>query len=94
LILSVSDRVFDPVGRPKGLQPRIFAELDTESLRRFAPPDRVEDPVPHMRRLVRAAGDRRHQQHFIPILKRVRVPAQEADIFLVHVHIEEAANLA
>ncbi len=44
--------------------------------------------------LARAAGDRRHQQDFISILKRVRLPAQKADIFFVHIHVEETANLA
>ena len=39
-----------------------------------------------------APGDRRHQQHFISILKRVLVSTQKADVFFIHVHIQEAAN--
>ena len=41
-----------------------------------------------------SARDRRHQQHFIPVLKRILRPAQKADVFLVHINVEEAADLS
>src|SRR5882757_8776427 len=44
--------------------------------------------------LLRAAGNRWHQQHFISVLKCVLGSAEEADIFFVHVDIQEASNLS
>src|SRR6476646_11865903 len=41
-----------------------------------------------------AAGYRWHQQHFVTILKRISVSAQEADVFFVHIHIQEAADFS
>ncbi len=37
--------------------------------------------------LARAAGNGGHQQHFIPILKSVGLPAQKADVFFIHIHV-------
>ena len=55
LNLMMWDRVFDPVGRPEGPQ----FHFPTQTLRRFAPLDRVGDPVPHGRNgsLARSARD-------------------------------------
>ena len=41
-----------------------------------------------------APGDGGHQQHLVSVLKRVLVPSQEADVFFVYVHIQEAANFS
>src|ERR1700730_11408470 len=41
-----------------------------------------------------SARDRRHEQNFIPFLEGVTGPAQEADVFLIHVNVEEAAHLS
>ena len=49
--MFVSDRVFDPVGRPEGPQFTLRRGL----LRRFAPPDRGKDPVPHKRSVARSS---------------------------------------
>src|SRR5579864_5734756 len=43
---------------------------------------------------MQSSGDRRHQQNFIAFLKRVGRPAQKADVFFVHIDVQEAANLA
>src|SRR4029077_7519015 len=43
---------------------------------------------------MRSAGDRRHQQNFVAFLKRVGWPAEKADVFFVHIDVQEAANLA
>src|SRR5580704_8783291 len=48
----------------------------------------------HERRLTSAARDRRHQQDFVSIAEDVCRATEEADVFLVHVNIEEAAHLA
>src|SRR5690348_17540840 len=39
-----------------------------------------------------AAGDRWHEQHFVAILERIRISAEEADVFFIHVHVQEAAD--
>lgn len=44
--------------------------------------------------LHRAASDRRHEQHFIAFLEGVCLTAKEANIFLIHVDIEESPNLS
>ena len=41
-----------------------------------------------------AAGDRRDQHHLVPILKRVRIAAEETDVFVVDVDVDELAQLA
>jgi len=43
--------------------------------------------------LLRSARDRRHQQYLIAILERIRGASQEADIFLVHINIQEPPRL-
>src|ERR1039458_4815170 len=40
--------------------------------------------------LVGAAGNRRHQQDLIAVLKGVRSAAQKAYVFLIHINIEKA----
>lgn len=44
--------------------------------------------------LYRPARDRRDEQHFIAFLKRVCLSAEESDIFLVNVDVQESANLS
>ena len=44
--------------------------------------------------LLRSARNRGDEQYFIAFLEGVRLSAEEADVFLVHVHIEKAANLS
>src|SRR5713226_6822516 len=44
-------------------------------------------------RLSCSAGNRRDQQHFIPVAKDIVGPAQEADVLLVYVDVEKAAHL-
>ena len=46
------------------------------------------------RRLPLPARNRRHQQHLIPLLEGVAGSSQEADIFLIHIDVEETAHLA
>ena len=41
-----------------------------------------------------AARDGRNQHHFVAILKRVGLAAEEADVFVVYVDVDEAAKLA
>jgi len=40
------------------------------------------------------ARDRRNDQHFVPLLEAVLFISQKANIFLVHIEVDEAANLA
>ncbi len=41
-----------------------------------------------------SAGDGRNQHHLVAVLERVGVAAQKADIFVVHVDVDEAPQLA
>src|SRR5215469_9191503 len=43
--------------------------------------------------LLGASSDRRHQQNLIAFLKRIRRSTEEANIFLIDVDIQEAADL-
>jgi len=40
------------------------------------------------------ARDGRNQHYFIPILKRILLRAQKANILVVHIHVDEPAQLA
>jgi hypothetical protein len=87
--------------RSKGRKGLIQSCMQLGFLRRFAPPDRVGDLVPHnpsptpsVMPLACAAGDGWDQQDFVSVLERVLVSAEEADVFFVHVHIQEAANFS
>src|ERR1035438_4763617 len=44
--------------------------------------------------LLRSARNRGDQQYFIAFLEGVRLSAEETDVFLVHINIQEAADLA
>jgi len=44
--------------------------------------------------LLRPTRDRWHEQHLIAIPERVRSAAEEADVFLIHINIQEAARLS
>jgi hypothetical protein len=46
------------------------------------------------RPLARPASNRRHQQHFISVGKDVSWPAQEADVFFIHLNVEKATHLS
>src|SRR6266849_10708125 len=41
-----------------------------------------------------SAGDGWYQQHLIPVLERIARAAEEADVFFVHIDVQEAADLA
>ena len=44
--------------------------------------------------LVRSARDRRHQQYLVAVLERVRSATEEANVFLIHIDIQEAPRLS
>jgi len=44
--------------------------------------------------LLRPARDRRHQQHLIAVLERIRRTAQKAYVFLIHINIQEPPRLS
>jgi hypothetical protein len=41
-----------------------------------------------------AARNRRHKQNFVPLLEGVTGSAEEANVFFVHIDVEEAADLS
>jgi hypothetical protein len=45
-------------------------------------------------KLVSSASDRRDQHNLVSVLERIRFTTKEADIFIVHIDIDEAAQLA
>ena len=45
-------------------------------------------------RLLDASRNRGHQQNFVAFLEGIRLSAQEAYVFFVHVDVEKAADLA
>src|ERR1700751_3427130 len=73
---------------------RWLGELHKEKGRARARPITFQVDATLMEALLRSTRDRRHQQYFISILKRVRRPAQKADVFFIHVHVEETAHLS
>jgi hypothetical protein len=42
---------------------------------------------------MRSARNRGHKQYFVPVLERVRRPSDEANIFFIHVDIQEPPRL-
>jgi hypothetical protein len=87
LLANVADFPRDLCGcslRPSRL--KAFTATDAKDVaKRAKEPDRIGLPGP--------TRDRGHQKDFISILKGVCIPAQKPNVFLVHVHIQEAANL-
>src|ERR1700687_4208171 len=43
--------------------------------------------------LPQPARDRRHQEHLVAVLERIRSAPQEANIFLIHINIQESPRL-
>jgi hypothetical protein len=46
------------------------------------------------RELESTASNGRNEQNFVSIFERVSVPAQEADVFFIHINIQETTDLA
>jgi hypothetical protein len=98
--MFVWDRVFDPVGRceaPHRAQCQLWIKSCGPLGRLTGSKTRSHTIPPSPRQLemlARAAGNGGDQQHFVSVLKCILVSAEEADVFFVHVHIEEAANFS
>src|SRR5579875_426701 len=54
----------------------------------------AQDRAPGRAIVRAAAGDGRNDEYLVAIFKRILLVAQEADIFLVDVEVDEAAHLS